>query len=677
MYNKWLSALGVCALLFLTGCTDLSMLGASAQTKFDTTVTTDKEGLFIALAGDNTLDSVTGDLVLPAVGSNGSVITWSSDHPDIIASNGKVTRSIGENDTIVTLTATFAVGDVKVSKTLTVKVKAYTVQEAVADDLLALTEESLSLSGHDKPGAITGNFTLPLTGAAGSTIAWESSNSDVIAIGEGGSVTVKRPAADSGGIIIDLKATLASRSAVKFKHLFVTVLDLSGSGASDEAAATATLALLNADSFSLAAGESVNAIISDFTLPLTGAQGSTIAWDASPSEVLSISVDGFVSVHPRANDTVVDLNARVSAGVAVKVMTSLVTVKAQDRAVTKENLLIAKVEAGAKTQSNYSVESWAALTTALALPENIEQDKIDKAKAVHASLIGLHPIHADLLLASAKTDFQKLAEVDYSTGSWNAVKAALAQSEGSETAVLDKLAAVDTAMEALIPSDLAGALADTNRQVAAIVEINYTPDTYALLSAVKAMPETSETQKLLKARLARKALGGLIAATASDAAIALDTAKSIATAKTPATYTTTSWAILTAALALPEASDSLKAAKATAIIDAVSGLVTVIPTPSSNSAIAATISMGSPTVVTFSKNNSVAQGEVLIITVSEDYGTGKYLWYLDTVQVQGEFDRILRIETTGMRAGQYDLMVVVPENGGFRSMRFSVTRAAK
>ncbi|MEE0776145.1 MAG: immunoglobulin-like domain-containing protein, partial [Bacillota bacterium] len=63
------------------------------------------------------------DISLPTEGANGSTITWSSSMPDVIASDGKVTRpAIGQEDAIVTLTATVTNGQATETKDFTVKV---------------------------------------------------------------------------------------------------------------------------------------------------------------------------------------------------------------------------------------------------------------------------------------------------------------------------------------------------------------------------------------------------------------------------------------------------------------------------------------------------------------------------------------------------------------------------
>ncbi|HEU4964006.1 MAG TPA: 5'-nucleotidase C-terminal domain-containing protein [Bacilli bacterium] len=73
------------------------------------------------LNGNESLDRVTGDLLLPTSGANGSTITWASSAEDVIRPDGSVTRFDAENRT-VTLTATVARGSYEQTKTFEVTV---------------------------------------------------------------------------------------------------------------------------------------------------------------------------------------------------------------------------------------------------------------------------------------------------------------------------------------------------------------------------------------------------------------------------------------------------------------------------------------------------------------------------------------------------------------------------
>ena len=83
-----------------------------------------KATLELTLAGTDSLTAVTGDLTLPTTASGGITITWSSDTPNVIGNDGKVTRpATGAGDKTVVLTATLTDGTTSVTKTFSITVK--------------------------------------------------------------------------------------------------------------------------------------------------------------------------------------------------------------------------------------------------------------------------------------------------------------------------------------------------------------------------------------------------------------------------------------------------------------------------------------------------------------------------------------------------------------------------
>lgn len=74
----------------------------AGMTEAENNVRLDKEALTLT-------DFTKTDLTLPTQGAKGSTITWASNNTDVISNDGKVTRPArGENDAVVTLTATIA-----------------------------------------------------------------------------------------------------------------------------------------------------------------------------------------------------------------------------------------------------------------------------------------------------------------------------------------------------------------------------------------------------------------------------------------------------------------------------------------------------------------------------------------------------------------------------------------
>lgn len=111
--------------------------GASTRTKVfiltvkalgatnESILTYDKDGLAIGYTAGDSASSVTQRLTLPATGTNGSTVTWSSDTVGNISADGSVTRpSYGSPDKVVRLTATLAYGGDEETRIYEVIVKA-------------------------------------------------------------------------------------------------------------------------------------------------------------------------------------------------------------------------------------------------------------------------------------------------------------------------------------------------------------------------------------------------------------------------------------------------------------------------------------------------------------------------------------------------------------------------
>lgn len=124
--------------------------------------------------------SVKSDLVLPQKDAYGTVaLTYKSDNPTVLSDDGKVNRNYDE-DSVVTLTVFFTEGFESFKASYPLTVKAYTddeirtlVQKDLHDAVTELKTEHNLL-------ALNKSISLPTSGIAGSLIAWETSNSDVI-----------------------------------------------------------------------------------------------------------------------------------------------------------------------------------------------------------------------------------------------------------------------------------------------------------------------------------------------------------------------------------------------------------------------------------------------------------------------------------------------------------------
>lgn len=229
--------------------------------------------------GDNK-DSVTGDLGLPIEGDKGVSITWTSSHPTVVSTAGKVTRQSA--DTTVTLTATLEKGKADDNKIFTVKVMAQeatvTPQEALA--ALEITGEDLVLSGNMY--TTTKDIVLPAT-SLGHEVNWESLSSAITVSG-----VVTRPAYGQPTVRVVLSAIIGAFD----REFIVDVLAITEMPAS-QVLATASQQL-NLPSLEL---------VEDVTLtPIVNVEGvgtdeklyvAEVSWETSNASVVSAA--GVVS----------------------------------------------------------------------------------------------------------------------------------------------------------------------------------------------------------------------------------------------------------------------------------------------------------------------------------------------------------------------------------------------
>jgi hypothetical protein len=145
------------------------------------------------------LDTISTDLTLPNSGLNGVTITWESSDPDIIATDGTVTRPTKtERNKTVRLTATLTLEGQSLIKTFDITVLA----EEDLNDAEKVAADTASLFVQE--GAVYGDLTLPTSGPNGTTITWSSDKPDYIS--NTGEVT--RPAIGEGDEVVTLTATI-------------------------------------------------------------------------------------------------------------------------------------------------------------------------------------------------------------------------------------------------------------------------------------------------------------------------------------------------------------------------------------------------------------------------------------------------------------------------------------
>jgi len=166
------------------------------------------------------------------------------------------------------------------------------------------------------------------------------------------------------------------------------------------------------------------------------------------------------------------------------------------------NLAAAKVAAGALTPADFV--DYSAVTTALAMAEGTDTEKIAKTVAINHA-IGALVLIVDANLAAAKVAAGALTPgnfVDYS-----AVTTALAMAEGTNTEKIAKTVAINHALGALVT------LVDANLTAAKVAAGALTPADYVNYSAVTtalAMAEGTDAQKIAKTVAINHAIGALV-----------------------------------------------------------------------------------------------------------------------------------------------------------------------
>ena len=264
-------------------------------------VADDKAALVPGFAAGDTATSVTNNIILPATGANGSIITWTSNNAAVVANDGKVTRpAFGTADAYAALTATIRKGAAVDTKTFNVVVKVLTEgtdAEKVAADKAAL---AITYAVGDNANSVTDDITLTATGLNGSTITWASDNATAITIA--GIVT--RPISNGTDAVVTLTATITSGEETTTK-VFTVVVKRNLTDAEKVAADKAALAITFAD------GDNANSVTDDITLPTAGLNGSTITWTSD--NTTAITTAGIVT-RPADADATVNLTATITVG---------------------------------------------------------------------------------------------------------------------------------------------------------------------------------------------------------------------------------------------------------------------------------------------------------------------------------------------------------------------------
>lgn len=269
--------------------------GDAAETKL--TIPTEAEraanaaaALEIGFTPGDSASSVTQNIILPATGLGGSIVSWNSDAPATIDLDGKVTRpSYVQGDRTVTLTATVKLGAAEATRTFSINVLRETTETA-----LNKAEQELTLGDLT---AVTSHLVLPVKGYGGTDITWSSSEPGIIAV-DG---TVHRPSYSEGDADVTLTAALRLDGLERTKAFAAHVSSLP---ISDEEAVSFVHQTLEIP---------VTTVTTDLSLPASGPNGVHISWRSSHPEFLDsggrVTLPSFMQ-----GDQTVILEATLSKG---------------------------------------------------------------------------------------------------------------------------------------------------------------------------------------------------------------------------------------------------------------------------------------------------------------------------------------------------------------------------
>ncbi len=241
-------------------------------------VSADHASLLIVYSSGDSSSSVTKNLTLPILGTNGSTISWASNSAaiDVSATSATGTALVtgqASSDAQVTLTATVSRGSSNLQKTFNLTVKASNTGAIAADKL----DLAITYAAGDNASSVTQNLTLPTTGTNGSSIVWASNNPAISTTAVVGTGMVVRQLVDTP---VTLTATITFGLDSDTKQFNLVVFQ-SDAGAVAEAKAALTIGY--------ASGDSASHVTQNLTLPTTGLKGTTIGWASTNTELVSTS----------------------------------------------------------------------------------------------------------------------------------------------------------------------------------------------------------------------------------------------------------------------------------------------------------------------------------------------------------------------------------------------------
>ncbi len=300
-----------------------SELNAAAADPDADAVAADESLLDIIYASGDNASNITQNITLVSGLGNGTTITWASSDA-AIDSNGLITRPAnGAGDTTVTLTATITKNLASLQKVFNnqiVKELPAALPDGTADVATDKVALAIGYAVGDDETHVTQNVVLPLTGASGTVVTWNSDKPVVIDL----KGNVFRPSQLVGDETVLLTATI-SKNGASDTQTFTLLVKQYGGGEESDIVIDKTNLLIQ-----YGTGDEDTNVTKDIVLPETGNKGSTVVWTSSDTDV--IALDGKIT-RPEygQEDKWVTLTATITLGgeTDTKVFKVLVKAKSQ------------------------------------------------------------------------------------------------------------------------------------------------------------------------------------------------------------------------------------------------------------------------------------------------------------------------------------------------------------
>ena len=278
---------------------------------------TDLDSSDLTFAGSDTATAVTQSFTLPLTGSNGTTISWAEktdagNNISLSVATATVTRpAYGQRDKTVTLTATITKNEETETKDITVIIKETAPTAAELANASIATAKGLIPASFTATEGTDTNLLTYLNGISGIsdtgvTLTLVSSNGNVA---DGGTITYGSVAVTDNVVVHINKADGTEDT----KSIAVTV---PVHALTDAEAVAGAKTDLDSSDLTFGGSDTAAAITQNFTLPLTGSNGTTISWaektDAGNNISLSVATATVTRPAYGQRDKTVTLTATIT-----------------------------------------------------------------------------------------------------------------------------------------------------------------------------------------------------------------------------------------------------------------------------------------------------------------------------------------------------------------------------